>query len=137
MRDRDDGPVSRRRFIELAAGGLGAAAAWLSFGATSVWGEKGNTSSPDKLITRVSRPYDAETPVEAFESWITPNDRFFVRSHFGPPPSERIDPASWRLRVAGLADRPLSLRLADLSRFEEVSVTAVVPRPYGVGGAWE
>lgn len=126
MRDRDDGPVSRRRFIELAAGGLGAAAAWLSFGAPSVWGEKDNTSSPDKLITRVSRPYDAETPVEALASWITPNDRFFVRSHFGPPPSERIDPASWRLNVKGLADRPLSLSLSDLARFEEVSVTAVV-----------
>jgi DMSO/TMAO reductase YedYZ molybdopterin-dependent catalytic subunit len=74
----------------------------------------------------VVRPYDAETPVEAFASWLTPNDRFFVRSHFGPPSAERIDPAAWRLAVKGLVERPLNLSLSDLSRFEEVSITAVV-----------
>ncbi|HYM37295.1 MAG TPA: molybdopterin-dependent oxidoreductase, partial [Nitrospiraceae bacterium] len=88
--------------------------------------ESGRAAAADKLVTKVSRPYDAETPVEAFASWITPNDRFFVRSHFGPPPSDRIDPARWRLSIKGLADRALSLSLSDLSRFEEVSVTAVV-----------
>ncbi len=88
--------------------------------------ESDRAQAAEKLVTKVSRPFDAETPVEAFASWITPNDRFFVRSHFGPPPSDRIDPASWRLSVKGLADRPLSLSLSDLARFEEVSVTAVV-----------
>jgi DMSO/TMAO reductase YedYZ molybdopterin-dependent catalytic subunit len=120
-RDGRDRSVSRRRFIELAAGGLACAAAGLPLlrGTSEAGGA-------DKLITKVSRPFDAETPVEAMTSWITPNDRFFVRSHFGPPAADRIDPASWRLSVKGLADRPLSLSLSDLSRFEEVSVTAVV-----------
>ena len=120
-RDRDDGPVSRRRFLELAVGGLAFAAAGLS-----LFREPRDAGAAEKLIAKVSRPYDAETPVEAFASWLTPNDRFFVRSHFGPPPSDRIDPASWTLSVKGLADRPLRLSFSDLLRFEEVSVTAVV-----------
>jgi DMSO/TMAO reductase YedYZ molybdopterin-dependent catalytic subunit len=44
-------------------------------------------------------------------SWITSNDRFFVRSHF---PAPTLDPATWRLEVAGLVRTPLSLTLADL-----------------------
>jgi DMSO/TMAO reductase YedYZ molybdopterin-dependent catalytic subunit len=118
---RDDGSVSRRRFIELAAGGL----AYAAVGFPLLRGPS-EAEAADKLITKVSRPYDAESPVEAFASWITPNDRFFVRSHFGPPPPDRIDPASWRLSVRGLVNGPLSLSLSDLARFEEASVTAVV-----------
>jgi DMSO/TMAO reductase YedYZ molybdopterin-dependent catalytic subunit len=141
MRGRDDGSVSRRRFIELAAGGLASAVAGLS-----LWREPSGAEAADKLITRVSRPYDAETPVEALASWITPNDQFFVRSHFGPPPSDRIDAATWRLRIAGLVERPLSLSLSDLARFEEASVTAVVQcsgngrafhRPRAAGVQWK
>ncbi len=88
--------------------------------------ESDRADAADKLVTKVSRPLDAETPAEAFASWITPNDRFFVRSHFGPPPSDRIDPASWRLSVKGLVAAELRLSLSDLARFEEAGVTAVV-----------
>jgi DMSO/TMAO reductase YedYZ molybdopterin-dependent catalytic subunit len=112
---------SRRRFMQWAVAALATVASGLPWAR-----ESDRAEAADKLITKVSRPYDAETPVEAFASWITPNDRFFVRSHFGPPPADRINPASWRLSVKGLADRPLSLSLSDLARFEEVSVTAVV-----------
>jgi DMSO/TMAO reductase YedYZ molybdopterin-dependent catalytic subunit len=139
-RDGRDGPVSRRRFLKLAAGGLACAAAGLS-----PLGKFAAAEAAEKLITKVSRPFDAETPVEAFASWITPNEQFFVRSHFGPPPSDRIDPASWRLSIKGLVERELSLGLSDLSRFEEVSVTAVVQcsgngrafhRPRAAGVQW-
>jgi DMSO/TMAO reductase YedYZ molybdopterin-dependent catalytic subunit len=78
------------------------------------------------LIVHVSRPFNAETPVREFTSWLTPNERFFVRSHFGPPNPEQVDAASWRLNVAGLADRPLNLQLADLKQFQAVTITAVL-----------
>ncbi|WP_270934728.1 sulfite oxidase [Falsiroseomonas oryzae] len=45
---------------------------------------------------------------ERLDSWITPNDRFFVVAHYGIP---EIDPATFRLRVDGLVERPLSLTL--------------------------
>ena len=48
---------------------------------------------------------------ERLDSWITPNDRFFVVAHYGVP---EIDPAAFRLRVGGLVERPLSLTLDEV-----------------------
>ncbi|MDN3562979.1 sulfite oxidase [Paeniroseomonas aquatica] len=45
---------------------------------------------------------------ERLDSWITPNDRFFVVAHYGIP---EVDAASYRLAVSGLVERPLSLTL--------------------------
>lgn len=56
-------------------------------------------------------------------SFLTPNDLFFVRNHGGVP---EVDPASYRLAVDGLVERPLSLSLEDLRRFPRTSVTATL-----------
>ena len=86
------------------------------------------TGSPETgpQTVRVMRPYDAETPVREFTSYVTPNHRFFVRSHFGPPAPELIAEANWRLHVGGLIEHPLELTLKDLKVFERVTITAVV-----------
>lgn len=76
------------------------------------------------LITRVSRPENLETPVSDFTAWLTPTERFFVRSHFGPPPSEQSD--GWRLTVDGDVVRPLTLSPDDLARFPTVTQAAVL-----------
>lgn len=118
--------VITRRGLLRTAGGLivGLAAEELSYFAPSTAAAEESSESP--LITRVARPYDAETPVHEFSSYLTPNEQFFVRSHFGPPPLEKVNPDTWRLRVAGLVDRPLVLRLDELKQFEEVSIIAVL-----------
>ncbi len=99
-----------------------------------------------RLIVRVARPLDAETPVQEFVSYLTPNSRFFVRSHFGPPPQEQLSEEHWQLRVTGLVDRPLTLTLHDLKQFEAITITAVVQcsgngrasyRPKVPGVQWE
>jgi DMSO/TMAO reductase YedYZ molybdopterin-dependent catalytic subunit len=144
----DDRRISRRGFLARAAGGLAVALT-----AGRVWAPNDLVQAADRgsdgpapLITRVARPLDAETPVEAFASYLTPNERFFVRSHFGPPAPDQIDEATWRLRVGGLVERPLVLSLQDLRRFEEVTITAVVQcsgngrafyRPRAPGVQWE
>jgi DMSO/TMAO reductase YedYZ molybdopterin-dependent catalytic subunit len=69
---------------------------------------------------------DAETPVQEFVSYLTPNSRFFVRSHFGLPPAELLSDPNWRLSVSGMVDRPLTFTLKELKLCEEISVTAVV-----------
>ncbi|MGC3973416.1 MAG: sulfite oxidase [Nitrospira sp.] len=98
------------------------------------------------LTVRVTRPFDAETPVREFTSWLTPNDRFFVRSHFGPPSAEAVQPEAWRLSVKGLVKEPISFTLKDLQQFEPVSLTAVLQcsgngrahhRPKVPGVQWE
>ena len=117
--------VTRRGLLRTAGGLIiGLAAAEL---ARLDWPDaQAEKSQEPSLITRVTHPYDAETPVRAFASFLTPNDRFFVRSHFGPPPPEQVNPDTWRLRVTGLVDRPLTLRLGELKQFQEVSIVAVV-----------
>ncbi len=75
------------------------------------------------MIVRSSRPLDAETPVEVFDRFLTPNRMFFVRSHFGPP---ALGLFPWRLEVEGLVDRPLSFGLEDLKGFEPATLPAVL-----------
>jgi DMSO/TMAO reductase YedYZ molybdopterin-dependent catalytic subunit len=77
--------------------------------------------SKARLIVRSARPEDLETPVHLLTSWITPNDLFYVRSHFYTP---SIEPGSWTLRVDGDVGTPLELTLGDLRRLP--STTLVV-----------
>lgn len=67
--------------------------------------------SKDRLIVRSPRPEDLETPVHLLTSWITPNELFYVRSHFYTP---SIELSEWRLRVDGEVDKPLDLTLEDV-----------------------
>jgi DMSO/TMAO reductase YedYZ molybdopterin-dependent catalytic subunit len=70
------------------------------------------------LIVRNDRPEHWETTIEALgRSWITRNDRFFVRSHLSTP---RIEAADWRLEVTGMVRTPLTLSLADLQALPQV-----------------
>jgi DMSO/TMAO reductase YedYZ molybdopterin-dependent catalytic subunit len=66
-------------------------------------------------------PEDFETPAHLLTSWITPNDLFFVRSHFYTP---SLPGEGWKLRVDGEVNNPLTLTLDDLRRLP--SHTAVV-----------
>jgi DMSO/TMAO reductase YedYZ molybdopterin-dependent catalytic subunit len=54
---------------------------------------------------------------------ITPNGDLFVLAHFGIP---RIAPEDWRLQIAGLISRPLSLSFDDLTRFPRVEVESFI-----------
>ena len=79
--------------------------------------------SPSRLIVRSARPEDFETPVHLLDSWITPNDLFFVRSHFYTP---TIDALSWRLQVDGEVESVLLLTLDDIRRMPSTTVTATL-----------
>jgi DMSO/TMAO reductase YedYZ molybdopterin-dependent catalytic subunit len=96
-----------------------------------------------KLVVRSERPQDLETPVAAFTEEFTPNDVFFVRSHFGPP---IIDAAKWRLRVEGLVEHPAELSMADLRKHTKAGLPSVLQcagngralfRPRVAGAQWE
>lgn len=58
-----------------------------------------------------SQPLNCETPLCAQSGIITPNARFYVRTHFDIP---RLDAARWSLSVGGLVDRPVRLTLRDV-----------------------
>jgi sulfite oxidase len=119
-----DDMLSRRRFLVQAAG------AWLAVNAGKLCllpGPQADAADPtaqEDLITRVARPQNLETPVKYFTSWVTPTSRFFVRSHFGPPNPDSL--AAWQLQVEGDVAERLTLSLADLKTFEEVTLPAVL-----------
>jgi DMSO/TMAO reductase YedYZ molybdopterin-dependent catalytic subunit len=73
-----------------------------------------------ELIERNAWPEHWETSLESLgRTWLTPNDRFFVRNHL---PAPEIDPATHKLEIRGLVRLPLTLSLADLQAMPPSSV---------------
>lgn len=77
------------------------------------------------LICLADRPPNYETPIDAFRTAITGNDRFFVRYHLaGVPDMTALQ--KWSLTVGGdAAQRQMQFGLADLRKLPEAEVTAV------------
>jgi len=74
------------------------------------------------LVVHRAHPLNCETSIPALIGGVVmPNAHFYVRNHFQIP---MLDPSTWRLEVGGLVERPLSLRLRDLSNMR--SETRVV-----------
>src|SRR5271169_2913650 len=109
--------TSRRNFLKqistvaLAAGDAPSLLSWAlpadQAGAIDMPGEDG-------MIVRSFRFVDLETPVEYFNTWLTPVPHFFVRNHMHEPSELSAD--SWRLTVGGEVEKPLTLSLNELSK---------------------
>ena len=104
--------LDRRAFVAAGLGAIGAAAT------ARLWAQPSRTSG-GALVIRNPRPLDAEAPLEALAEWQTPNDLFFIRSHFGPPATL---PARWTLTVDGEVARQTVMDLAEIRRFPAVTV---------------
>jgi len=113
---------SRRNFLKQmsrAALAVSAAPSVLSW-ATSAHSGSIDIPGEDGMIVRSFRFVDLETPVEYFNTWLTPLPHFFVRNHMHEPSELNSD--SWRLMVGGEVEKPLTLTLAELSKLETHSV---------------
>jgi DMSO/TMAO reductase YedYZ molybdopterin-dependent catalytic subunit len=112
--------ISRRHFLK---GASGLALAVPAFYPRLGWaaGEAGVLiQGKDGLIVRSFRFLDLETPVEYFNTWLTPAEHFFVRNHMHEPST--LDPAQWKLSIGGEVEKPYSLSLAELSEVASHSV---------------
>jgi DMSO/TMAO reductase YedYZ molybdopterin-dependent catalytic subunit len=69
-------------------------------------------SSP-ALIIRQKEPKNLEAPFDPIDSYLTPTELFYIRSHF---PTPILDQASYQLRIDGAVRRPLTLSYAELRR---------------------
>ncbi|MBA3415542.1 MAG: sulfite oxidase [Chloroflexia bacterium] len=74
----------------------------------------------ERLIEQGSTTY--ETPAELMDSFLTPNDQFFIRSN--GPVSIDLPRDEWRLAVTGLVEQELDLGFADLEAMEPRTITA-------------
>ncbi len=78
---------------------------------------------PRRLLQLNGYPIDAETPLDALTTFLTPNELFFIRHHWNPTIP---DPRRWTLTVDGEVAKPLRLTLADLKRLPRTTVTCVL-----------
>jgi sulfite oxidase len=62
-------------------------------------------------------------PLDGFSTWITPADKFFVRTHLYKP---TIDTNTWRLKVGGQVANPLTFEMADLKKLPRVELVSVI-----------
>jgi DMSO/TMAO reductase YedYZ molybdopterin-dependent catalytic subunit len=69
------------------------------------------TPAPDRRIV----------DIRTINGPFTPKDQFYTIQHYGHP---EVDPATFRLKVSGLVDRPKSLSLDDLRRMGSAELVA-------------
>ncbi len=75
----------------------------------------------EKLLARSMRPPDFETPVALLDSYITPIEHFYVRSHM-PVPAQ-LDAAAWSLKVGGEVNSPVALSIDEIKKLPAVTIT--------------
>jgi len=114
---------SRRKFLKQMSGAALAAAAspaMLTWALPLPQGQSVEVAGEDGMILRSFRFADLETPVEYFNSWLTPVPHFFVRNHMHEPSELNAD--DWRLTIGGEVENPVTLKLAELSKLETHAV---------------
>src|SRR5271170_7174756 len=111
----------RRDFLkQMSAAALVAGAAPSVFTWALQQGQAVEVPGEDGMILRSFRFVDLESPVEYFNTWLTPVPHFFVRNHMHEP--SELDAGDWHLSLGGEVDKPLTLSLAELSKIETHSV---------------
>lgn len=115
--------LPRREFLALAARAAAGAAAASALPPLARRALGAASAVPAGVIVRNDRPEHWETTVASLRTRVTPNERFFVRSHFPVPD---VDARDWRLEVGGLARTPLRLSLAELRALPNVTREALL-----------
>ena len=110
-------PFTRRGFLAAAGGALLFPSAALAAAAESVPKDK------RRMLQVNGYAIDAETPLDALTTYITPNDLFFVRHHWNPmyPDARR-----WTLTVDGEVSSPREFTIADLKKLPRAEATCVL-----------
>src|SRR5258708_31343169 len=70
-----------------------------------------NAHSSSGLIIRQKDPKNLETPFDQVDSFLTPTELFYIRSHF---PAPKLDLDSYQLRIDGAVRNPCSLSYKEL-----------------------
>jgi sulfite oxidase len=75
------------------------------------------------MLVHNDRPEDLETPLECLNTWITPNDVFFVRQHL---PRPATDLATHRIALSGRVNKNVQLGIPDLRKLPQYTVAATL-----------
>src|SRR6266513_2042874 len=85
--------------------------------------EESDIKLRDGRIIRGEAPLNLETPFEKLDSFITPTESFYVRTHF-PIPS--IDRDAWWLRIEGEVENSFAINYEELLELESVTIPATL-----------
>ena len=107
---------ARRSFLLLSARAAGIAVLW-QLTRRAGWAFPETLAVPPGRSAEKIRGF----PFEELDSFLTPTEKFFLRSHLEIP---TIDPGKYRLQIGGSVQRPYSLTLADLERMSSTSMPA-------------
>ena len=75
------------------------------------------------MIIRSINPQDFEMPLDGFQTFLTPLDTFFVRTHVYAP---KVDLASWKLQVSGEVTNAVAFTMDELKRLPRAEVIGVL-----------
>jgi DMSO/TMAO reductase YedYZ molybdopterin-dependent catalytic subunit len=75
------------------------------------------------MIIREKEPANLEMAFQSLDGFITPNDKFYVRSHFPVP---TVDLGSWRLGIEGAVEHPLELSYEELRACPMTTIPATM-----------
>ncbi|HEY7308221.1 MAG TPA: sulfite oxidase [Gemmataceae bacterium] len=96
-----------------------------------------------RVIVRQKNPDNLEFPFASLDSFHTPNELFYVRSHFDVP---NLDAKSWRLKVEGAVEKPFEIGYDELRKMPAHTLTALLEcsgnsrvflKPPQMGIRWE
>ena len=75
------------------------------------------------MIIREKEPANLEMPFGALDGFLTPNEQFYVRSHFPVP---EVDLATWRLKIEGAIEQPREWSYDELRALAPTTVPATL-----------
>lgn len=75
------------------------------------------------VISRQRDPNNLEFPFPTLSSFLTPNEQFYVRTHFEVP---ELDADTWRLKVEGAIERSFEISFDELRKMPSQKVTALL-----------
>src|SRR5947209_3288942 len=100
-------------------------------------------SASTGLIIRQKEPNNLETPFDEVDSFLTPTELFYIRSHF---PAPRLELSSYQLRIDGAVRNPYCLSYLELRDMPSETRVAVLECagnsrvflvPQAEGAQWE
>jgi DMSO/TMAO reductase YedYZ molybdopterin-dependent catalytic subunit len=81
--------------------------------------EKNATKLPDGRIVHGEAPLNVEMPFETIDTFITPTESFYIRTHF---PIPKIDRDAWWLHVEGEVENPFTINYEELIKLESRTI---------------
>ena len=76
------------------------------------------------LINVPGDSHAKETPLSDLDTWTTPTERFYVRSHFPELPTLAL--ATYRLEITGAVDRPFTIGYDELLTMPSVEIVVTM-----------